>query len=107
LWHGTELEEALPLVLSGLRRYEEKQAKLLFVITDGDTGSPDRTGRLIQEAREEGIVVIGIGVGVSERNLRRCFGRCKSFSQESLEKLPDYIAQEIEEAMASVNFSGY
>jgi uncharacterized protein with von Willebrand factor type A (vWA) domain len=107
LWHGTELEEALPIVLSGLRRYEEKQAKLLFVITDGDTGSPDRTGRLIQEAREEGIVVIGIGVGVSESNLRRCFGRCKSFSQESLEKLPDYIAQEIEEAMASVNFSGY
>lgn len=107
LWGGTELEEALPIVLSGLRRYEEKQAKLLFVITDGDTGSPDRTGRLIQEAREEGIVVIGIGVGVSENNLRRCFGRCKSFSQESLEKLPDYIAQEIEEAMASANFSGY
>lgn len=107
LWNGTELEEALPIVLSGLRRYEEKQAKLLFVITDGDTGSPDRTGRLIQEAREEGIVVIGIGVGVSETNLRSCFGRCKSFSQESLEKLPDYIAQEIEEAMASVNFSGY
>lgn len=107
LWGGTELEEALPIVLGNLRKYEEKQAKLLFVITDGDTGDVRKTGEFIQAAREEGIVVIGIGVGTSESNLRECFDHCCSFSQSSIAKLPEYVAHEIEEAIASNNFSGY
>ena len=107
LWGGTELEEALPLVISGLHKYDEKQAKLLFVITDGDTGDVSRTGKLIREARNDGTVVIGIGVGVSEDNLRYCFEHCKSFDQSSLAKLPEYVAQQIEEAISSNNFDGY
>ena len=107
MWGGTELEEALPIIFANLRKYEEKQAKLLFVITDGDTGDTQKTGQLIRQAREEGIVVIGIGVGTSERNLRACFEHCHSFDTRSLEKLPEYIAQQIEEAISSDNFSGY
>ena len=107
MWGGTELEEALPIIFANLRKYEEKQAKLLFVITDGDTGDTYKTGQLIRQAREEGIVVIGIGVGTSEENLRACFDHCRSFDTRSLEKLPEYIAQQIEEAISSDNFSGY
>ena len=107
MWGGTELEEALPIIFANLRKYEEKQAKLVFVITDGDTGNTYKAGQLIRQAREEGIVVIGIGVGTSERNLRACFEHCHSFSARSLEKLPEYIAQQIEEAISSDNFSGY
>ena len=107
MWGGTELEEALPIVLGNLRKYEEKQAKLLFIITDGDTGNVAKTGQLVREAREEGIVVIGIGVGTSEANLRACFDHCKSFGTDSLQKLPEYIAEQIEGAISSDNLSGF
>ena len=85
----------------------EIATKLVFIITDGDTGDPDRVGELIRGAREEGTVVIGIGIGTSEESLRKCFGHCKSFDTSSLSKLPDYVSDEIRDAMSSPNFQGY
>ena len=107
LWGGTDCEGALALLLGNLRKYKEKKSKLVFVITDGDTGSPSTTGEIVKAAREEGIVVIGIGIGTSEKNLRKCFGHCKSFDSNSLGQLPSYVAQEIQDAIASREFQGY
>lgn len=107
LWGGTDLEGALPLLFGRLRKYEGKACKLAFVITDGDTGDPETTGRLVAEARGEGIVVVGIGIGTSIDSLRTCFDHCESFDFNSLERLPMYVANEIRAAMASAGFQGY
>lgn len=107
LWGGTDCESALALALGRIRNYDEKANKLLFVITDGDTGSPETTGALVSQARQEGIVVIGIGIGTSLDNLRKCFAHCKVFSSQSLGQLPGYVAEEIRLAMASDEFEGY
>ena len=107
LWGGTDCEGALTLLLGDLRKYKGKESKLVFIITDGDTGSPATTGEIVKDAREEGIVVIGIGIGTSEANLRKCFGHCKSFDEKSLGQLPSYVAQEIQDAIESKEFQGY
>lgn len=107
LWGGTDCTSALAQVLGRIRKYDERACKLVFVITDGDTGTPQTTGELVRQAREEDIVVIGIGVGTSVGNLRRCFQHCASFNYGSLARLPEYVAHEIREAMGTEGFEGY
>lgn len=107
LWGGTDLEGALPLLFGRLRKYDGKACKLAFVITDGDTGDASVTGKLVRDARQEGIVVIGIGIGTSLDELRKCFGHCQVFDTSSLGRLPQYVADEIREAMASNDFLNY
>ena len=107
LWGGTDLEHALPLVIDGLKKYKGRECKLIFVITDGETKNPDLTGQIIKRAREEGIAVIGIGVGCNLQSLRKCFEKFKSFEQSSLMGLPTYVAEQIEEAMLASDFKSY
>ena len=107
LWGGTDLEGALPIMLENLRKDERKKAKLLFIITDGLVNNPERIGRMVADAREKGIVVVGVGVGVASESLKACFSHCRSFDGNSIGKLPEYIAEEIEEAISSQNFLGY
>jgi hypothetical protein len=107
LWGGTDCESALAILLSNLEKYDGKQCKLVFIVTDGDTGDPEKVGALVRGAREEGTVVVGIGIGTSEANLRSCFDRCHSFSLSTLKNLPDYIAGEIQLALGAKNFQGY
>lgn len=107
LWGGTDCESALAILLGNLRKKDEKAHKLVFIVTDGETGNPSVTGQLVKAARDDGIVVVGIGIGTSEQDLKECFERCKSFSYSSIGQLPNYVAQEIQLAMESKNFQGY
>lgn len=103
MWGGTNCEAATKTVVERLKLYEGKQKKLLFVITDGDTGSPKTMGETVARAREEGIAIIGIGIGTSEANLRACFGRCKSFNERTLGTLPAYVSEEVKRAIGRVD----
>lgn len=107
LWGSTDCPSALALTLGRMRKYDEKAYKLVFIITDGDTGGPEVVGKMVSQAREEGIVVIGIGIGTSYSNLKKCFGHCRCFDATSLGQLPAYIAKEIEDAMSSDNLLGF
>ena len=107
MWGGTDLEHALPLVVDGLKKYKGRECKLIFVITDGETKNPDLTGQIIKRAKEEGIAVIGIGVGCNLLSLRKCFEKFKAFERNSLMGLPVYVAEQIEEAMLASDFKSY
>lgn len=107
LWGGTDCESALALLLNEIEKYDEKKHKLVFVITDGNTGDPRKVGALVQGAREEGTIVIGIGIDTSLANLKACFDHYKSFTTSSLGSLPGYVADEIEMAIESDGFAGY
>ena len=104
LWGGTTTEDAAALVIQSLRGYEGKACKLLFVITDGYTSNIDRMKEVVSAARKDGIVVIGIGIGVGRDALERNFGKCASFDRSSLGSLPEYVATQIREAMATPDF---
>ena len=103
MWGGTDCEAATKTVVERLKLYEGKEKKLLFVITDGDTGSPAEMGRVVAQARNDGIAIIGIGIGTSEANLRACFGRCKSFEESTLGTLPAYVSEEVRRSIGRVD----
>ena len=104
-WGGTVCESATNIVVERLKLYEEKACKLLFVITDGETKNVDLMRQVVKDARENGIVVIGVGIGTSIESLRGCFGKCVGFSMSSLNHLPEYVADQIKEAIASPSFA--
>lgn len=107
LWGGTDCESALALLLDDIDKYKEKARKLLFVITDGETGDKNAVKKLVAGAKEEGTVVVAIGIGTDRRSLSECFDRYEVFTYKSLDKLPGYVADEIGLAVASENFHGY
>ena len=104
LWGGTTTEDATAMVVQGLRAYEGKACKLLFVITDGCTSDPQRMRDVVERARNDGIVVIGIGIGIDKDALRRNFGKCTAFDNRTLGALPEYVASQIKEAMSTPEF---
>lgn len=104
LWSGTTTEDAAALVIQSLRGYEGKASKLLFVITDGYTSNVERMKEVVSAARKDGIIVIGIGIGVGRSALEKNFGKCASFDRSSLGSLPEYVATQIREAMATPDF---
>lgn len=104
LWGGTTTEDAAALVIQSLRGYEGKACKLLFVITDGYTSDIERMKEVVSAARKDGIIVIGVGIGVGRDALERNFGKCASFDRSSLGSLPEYVATQIREAMATPDF---
>lgn len=104
LWGGTTTEDAAALVIQSLRGYEGKACKLLFVITDGYTSDIERMREVVSAARKDGIIVIGVGIGVGREALERNFGKCASFGKSSLGSLPEYVATQIREAMATPDF---
>lgn len=104
LWSGTTTEDAAALVIQSLRGYEGKACKLLFVITDGYTSNVERMKEVVSAARKDGIIVIGIGIGVGRAALEKNFGKCASFDRSSLGSLPEYVATQIREAMATPDF---
>lgn len=104
LWGGTTTEDAAALVIQSLRGYEGKACKLLFVITDGYTSDVKRMKEVVSAARKDGIIVIGVGIGVGREALEENFGKCASFNKSSLGSLPEYVATQIREAMATPDF---
>lgn len=100
MWGGTKLSEALKVVLSKLEVHEGSAFKILFVITDGDTDNNDAVRELIEHAKDRGVIVVAIGIGVSINSLRQCFGECAAFDQASLRRLPQYVSDILQQALS-------
>lgn len=100
MWNGTKLSEALKVVLSKLEVHEGSAFKILFVITDGDTDNNDAVRELIEHAKDCGVIVVAIGIGVSINSLRQCFGECAAFDQSSLRRLPQYVSDILQQALS-------
>ena len=101
MWGGTDLFSALQVVLSKLETRTDNAFKVLFIITDGDTGNRDRVRKLVAHAKDEHILVVAIGIGQSLKSLSECFGECAAFSPQSLGSLPVYVSNVLKEALAS------
>lgn len=101
MWGGTDLVSALQVVLSKLEIRTGNAFKVLFIITDGDTGNRDIVRQLVAHAKDERILVVAIGIGRSQQSLSECFGECAAFSSNSLRSLPLYVSNVLKEALAN------
>lgn len=100
MWGGTRLSEALKVVVSKLEVHEGNAFKILFVITDGQTDDNDAVRELIEHAKDRGVIVVAIGIGVGVDGLRQCFGECAAFDQSSLKRLPSYVSDILQQALS-------
>lgn len=101
LWGGTNLPSALRVVLGKLSARELNAFKILFVITDGDTGGRDVVRKLLAKAEEDRIIVVAIGINLNVKALGECFGECAAFTNNSLRQLPTYVSNVLKDALSS------
>lgn len=101
LWGNTNLPSALRVVLGKLSTRELNAFKILFIITDGDTGGRDVVRKLLAKAEEDRIIVVAIGIDLNVQALGECFGECAAFTNRSLRQLPTYVSNVLKDALSS------
>ena len=95
---GTPMGDGIQLGLQKLRTRREAH-RLLFVVTDGEpTGQHARVVRYqIKQAREEGITILGIGIGHGARSVVRLFD--DHIWADNAEQLPEAIIWKLNELL--------
>jgi cobalamin biosynthesis protein CobT len=85
---GTPAAEGLALAYARVMTRPE-QRKVIIQITDA--GVPENTRRLAHALRDDGITVIGIGIGTDDERTRKYYG--DGFAVEHAQELPSRFVQ--------------
>jgi uncharacterized protein YegL len=102
-WHWSDLDDIGPSggtptatgveETASLMEQTMSDESILFVVTDGEPNSTERSRKAIENVRERGHAVIGIGFGtINEWNLRRLFGE-DGYVSSRLEELADDLVE--------------
>lgn len=97
---GTNDSDAIKVALDMISRTGLDRVKVIIVISDGE-GKEDEVRKLVEEAEEAGIKIIGVGIGEGMRHIGEVY---KYFAYvEDMSALPAELSRilrnEIEEAI--------
>lgn len=93
---GTPTASAMNYAIRRLSKNDKKEAKLLFVITDGaadDDNDGVVTEDLIEDAEKQNIRVIGCGIGADKVSVAKEFGDDHYLGIDDLEKMPERLVE--------------
>lgn len=92
---GTPMAEAVMFAASDILRKDES-LKLIIVVTDGDPNDELATAQVLHAARQAGIVVVGLGIGV---DTSRVFGQQFSGRLDDINALSGVMTKLVKAAL--------
>lgn len=94
---GTPTVNAMCYAIKRLEKYDKKENKILFVITDGSANDDDSKGTatkdLIAKCKSINLRVIGCGIGANKEEVNAEFGDDHYLGIDDLEKMPERLLE--------------
>lgn len=94
---GTPTVNAMLYAVKRLEKYDKKENKILFVITDGSANDDDSKGTatkdLIDKCKVMNLRVIGCGIGANKDEVNAEFGDDHYLGIDDLEKMPERLLE--------------
>ncbi|MBN2148838.1 MAG: hypothetical protein JW726_15730 [Anaerolineales bacterium] len=93
---GTVGQRTAALGASALLAREERN-RLLVTLSDGEMGDHDETARVLQQARQDGIVTFGVflGSGADERRMNELYGAGNWTAISTLADMPAKVGDRL------------